>query len=90
MIDIFGKIQHRECEWSDIVDHIFYIMPRYGEDLLEVFKSFEMKFSVPSIVTIATSILSQLEKIHEHGYCFNDLKLDNLVVGFEQNPLRIE
>ena len=39
------------------------------------------RISVPQILTLGLRLLRIFEKIHEAGYAFNDLKLDNIMVG---------
>lgn len=38
-------------------------------------------FSVRSVLKMGISLLNSLSLIHDAGYIYNDLKLDNLVVG---------
>ena len=40
--------------------------------------------SKTSIYDIGTALLTTLEATHKAGYVFNDLKLDNLMVGYNQ------
>lgn len=39
------------------------------------------RFSFKTTAQIGIQIVNVLQKIHEHGYVFNDLKPDNILVG---------
>ena len=61
----------------------YVIMPRYGVNLDEYFVKIDQNFSRESILDLALRLLSILEDIHAAGYVYNDLKLDNIMVGFK-------
>ena len=58
------------------------IMPRYGQNLEYISYKMGLKLSRQSIYDIGTAMLTTLESVHKAGYVFNDLKLDNLMVGY--------
>ena len=59
----------------------FYVMPKYGKNLDSIFNFYKCKFSPKTIFMIGIKLLEIIEKIHEAGYTYNDLKLDNILVG---------
>lgn len=60
----------------------YVIMPRYGQNLENYFESQNFVISESSVYELGKGILSLLEQVHAAGYVFNDLKLDNILVGF--------
>lgn len=46
------------------------------------FEAVGKKFSKASIYHLGLTVLEILEQIHAAGYVYNDLKLDNLLIGF--------
>jgi serine/threonine protein kinase len=58
------------------------IMPRYGYNIEYIALKMDFKLLKTSIYDIGTAILATLESIHKAGYVYNDLKLDNLMVGY--------
>ena len=60
-------------------------MPRYGTNLLNLFKKKEAKFTAESIYSLGIQLVNVLEKIHDAGYVYNDLKLDNLMLDYGKN-----
>jgi serine/threonine protein kinase len=65
------------------------IMPRYGQNLEHFFEKQKCNISNATILEIALGTLDMLESVHAAGYAYNDLKLDNIMVGF-QNKLAKE
>ena len=55
-------------------------MPRLGPNLQQVFQAKQSLFTTKMACDIALQIVDMLEAVHEAGYVFNDLKLDNLVL----------
>jgi len=60
------------------------IMPRYGNNLENYFASVNRRLSKISVASLGLSILDCLEKVHNAGFVYNDLKLDNIMIGFGQ------
>ena len=60
------------------------IMPRYGRNLEYICQKMQYKLLKSSIYDIGNAILTTLEAVHKAGYVYNDLKLDNLMVGYNQ------
>jgi serine/threonine protein kinase len=58
-------------------------MPRYGKNLETYFEEMGTKLSKASVLDLGLAILQMFESIHASGYIFNDLKPDNLLVGFQ-------
>ena len=57
------------------------LMPRYGHNLEYITHKMSYKLSKTTILDIGTAMLMNLETVHKAGYVFNDLKLENLMVG---------
>lgn len=64
--------------------YAWVIMPRYGYNIESLFVRMDDKFSPGTIFDIGVAMLTSLEVVHKAGYVFNDLKLDNLMVGYKQ------
>ena len=61
----------------------YYIMPRLGVDLDRYFTDVESNFSKKTVLHLGISLLKSLEIIHDAGYIYNDLKLDNILVDLK-------
>lgn len=61
----------------------YMVMPRYGQNLETYFERQQCNISNASILEVAQATLNMLESVHAAGYAYNDLKLDNLMVGFQ-------
>lgn len=59
-------------------------MPKFGRNLESLFTEHNYKFSDKTVYQLGIQLLRILEKIHQSGNTFNDLKLDNILVG-DQN-----
>ena len=64
--------------------YAWVIMPRYGMNLETYLKSVKRKISKSSIYDIGRALLKTLEATHKAGYVNNDLKLENILVGYNQ------
>ena len=60
----------------------YFIMPRLGQNLEEYFERSKRHIPEASTYSLGIKILALLECVHETGFVFNDLKLDNLMVAF--------
>ena len=58
-------------------------MPRYAMSM-DIFLQ-NLQLNEASVAHLGIAILSQLEQIHQAGYTHNDLKLNNIMVGYESN-----
>lgn len=65
----------------------FYIMNKYGANLDSYFNQFNMQFSLKTICQIGIRLIEIFERIHEAGLTYNDLKLDNILVGNHLNKV---
>lgn len=61
----------------------YMVMPRYGQNLESYFERQNCNISNSSIHEMAKATLKMLEQVHEAGFIFNDLKLDNIMAGFK-------
>ena len=66
----------------------YMIMPRYGGNLENYFEKQGCHMTNESILQFGISMLRMLEGIHAAGFTYNDIKLDNVLVGFQNkiNP----
>lgn len=67
-------------------------MPRLGINLCHYFEHMNNIIPEVSVYSLGIKILTLLKCVHEAGFVFNDLKLDNLMVGYSDilpisNPL---
>ena len=67
----------------------YMIMPRFGSNLENYFENQGCKMSNQSVLYFGTKLLKMLEGIHAAGFTYNDLKLDNVLVGY-QNKIKSE
>lgn len=65
----------------------YYIMPFYGSNLDSIFEKHQFKFEAKTIYQIGIQILEIFEKIHYSGFTYNDLKLDNIMIGDQFNSI---
>ena len=59
----------------------YYVMPKFGRNLENLFHDFDCVFSDKTILQIGFRLLEIIEKIHDSGFTYNDLKLDNILIG---------
>ena len=62
-------------------------MPFYGSNLDSVFEKYHSKFEAKTIYQIGIQMLEIFEKIHYSGFTYNDLKLDNIMIGDQFNSI---
>ena len=58
------------------------ITPRYGVNLENYYFSQNCKLSKISIYSIGIVLINRLKILHDAGYVYNDVKLDNIMTGF--------
>lgn len=59
------------------------VLPRYGKNLNDVFKKRNAIFSKKQIYSLGIQLVNILERIHDAGLVYNDLKLDNLMLDYD-------
>jgi serine/threonine protein kinase len=84
----YGLINREEDGESKM--YAYLIMPRYSHNLDTWFDKMKFKFSNESILDLAQRLLSVFKEIHSAGYAYNDLKLDNIMVGYGQKLLKVK
>ena len=62
----------------------YCVIQRYGKNLDYCLQSRNYLISRESVFNLGLQILCILEQIHNSGYIYNDLKLDNILLGFGQ------
>ena len=60
----------------------FLVMDRFGKDLQKIFKTGERLFTPKVTYNLALKVIDVLEFIHSKGYCHNDIKAQNMLLGF--------
>jgi serine/threonine protein kinase len=78
---------------SSVTTHSFFVMEQYGLDLQRVYEMNGSKFSPKTIYMLGIKLLDIFERVHQAGYTYNDLKLDNILIGDSyghfQNQIRL-
>lgn len=59
----------------------FTIIPRYQFTVEKFIQDIELNLA--SLVELGSAVLYQQEKIHDSGYTHNDLKLNNIMLGYD-------
>ena len=60
----------------------FLVMDRYSKDLDKIFQGGKQVFSQQTAFQLAIKIIDTLEYIHSKGYAHNDIKAQNLMLGY--------
>lgn len=60
----------------------YIIQEQLGDTLENVLFDREEAFSEPCTYKIGLQLLDQIQLIHESGYTYNDIKLDNVLIGY--------
>ena len=61
--------------------HSFIVMEKLGKTLQQYFQEKGKGFSLKTVCNICIRILHQLEALHDLGKIYNDLKMENILVG---------
>ena len=69
---------------------MYLVMPMYGLCLQDVFESRKGQFTHESICSLGVQLINIFERIHDAGYVFNDLKLDNLMFDVDANSQQLK
>lgn len=67
----------------------YMVMPRYGMTLHDLFESRKGLLSAASIYSLGIQMINILEQIHQAGFVFNDLKLDNLLFDMDADAKKL-
>lgn len=57
-------------------------MPRYGKNLERILEKQNYRLSNASIFHVGLEILNIMELVHQSGFVYNDLKPDNILIGY--------
>lgn len=60
-------------------------MTRFGHNVENYFEKHNRSLSKQSVLAIGLATIEALENVHSAGYVYNDLKLDNLMIGFNES-----
>jgi serine/threonine protein kinase len=58
-------------------------MPRFGINIFQYFQSHYKKFSKRSVYDFGIRVLELLKTIHAAGFIYNDIKLENILLGID-------
>ena len=61
---------------------VYFLMPRYGQNLQSILKERGNKLPVSSVYHLGLQLINILELIHNSGLVHNDVKLDNILIGY--------
>ena len=65
----------------------YIVMPKYGQNLESLLLSNNFDVSENSVISIGLKLMDILEVIHKSGLVYNDLKLDNILIGDSNDNL---
>jgi len=60
----------------------FLVMDRFGKDLQKIFQTGKKLFTDKVTYNLALKVIDCLEYIHFKGYCHNDIKAQNMLLGY--------
>jgi len=63
-------------------------MRKYGDDLQQYISNLHkqgLNINTISILNLGIQLLDRLEIIHSAGFIFNDIKLENILIGHNQS-----
>jgi len=63
----------------------FLVLSRFGSDIAKFFDAGEKPLPLTTALNISIQILESLEFIHSKGYTHNDIKAQNILLGFGQD-----
>ena len=63
----------------------YYIMKKFGHNLDYHFCEMNLQFSAKTNYQIGIRLINIYRQIHSAGYIYNDLKLENILVGDHTN-----
>ena len=61
--------------------HSFIVMEKLGNTLEYYLYSRKDAFSLKTVCQIGIKLIEIIKQIHDIGYVYNDLKLDNILIG---------
>lgn len=65
------------------------VMSRLGDSLENLFEKRNKRFSMKTILMIAIQMLKRIEYVHDMGFIHRDIKPDNFLIGFKNEPYLI-
>ena len=60
---------------------VYFTMPRFGQNLRSILVRKDFDIPESTMYQIGLNVLNILELVHDSGYVFNDLKLENILLG---------
>lgn len=60
----------------------YIVMSRYGKDLETYFQDLDYKVSQETVYNLGFKLINIIEQVHNAGLIYNDLKLANVLVGY--------
>jgi serine/threonine protein kinase len=79
--NLYENINIKEIYNKKNEKNYFLIMDRLGDSLRNIHEKLCNKFSFKTAAQIGLQMVNSLEKVHECGLVYNDIKPDNILVG---------
>lgn len=76
-----NNVVYKDVFKREVVKQYYLIMDRMGDSLRSIHDHSNGHFCFKTTAQIGIQLVNILEKIHEAGYVFNDLKPDNILIG---------
>ena len=74
------KTDASELDYSNAKIFTYVVMPRLGKNLDKVSKKRKAQFTKEEVCSLGIQLVNILEQVHNAGFIYNDLKLDNLLL----------
>ena len=76
-----NNIQEKGAKSAESVRHSFIVMQKLGLNLSQILNMRNQRFSLKTVCQVGHRLVTILEKLHSIGKIYNDLKLENIIVG---------
>lgn len=73
--------QEKGAKSAESVRHSFIVMQKLGLNLSQILNMRNQRFSLKTVCQVGHRLVTILEKLHSIGKIYNDLKLENIIVG---------
>lgn len=85
--DNFSLVNAEHAESGDQLRkrHSFFVMDHFGQNLQQHLVNRGKAFSLKTVCQLGIQLITKFQQIHSMGLVYNDLKLDNVLVGDQFN-----